>query len=353
MKTLKCISAVFTALLMMGLCRAATIGSDTSPTRFNTQQVAGNGDRVAAFAWLAGGLRLLSSSVTATFDAVFPVLGDINLNNGTLYLSQDLYLTDASVMSGFGNIDGNAHIIDIGPSINLVPTGTASTVARCSNVGIFFDGDITLNNCVLEFGGNSSLVGRGNCLVLNPNSRINVRSDSSLLLKDIILVNVNGTGKLSGVDTTSTFSFDDTTVIMDGNFTFTQGKFDVLTNLTLTGDGKIFSYRTTQTSNILNTAQLTVDQGVTFSYAPTNASKTLLMLQGSQAVLALAGGNLDASASGIQLTKGLVNVSGNIALSGGTTGATLGDGTSANNLTLDLSPAAVLNLSGNVVFNNV
>lgn len=175
-----CFLLVFMVMGYIAGILAVTIGSDTTPTRFNTQQVLGNGDRVAGFAWLAAGFSLLNSTVTATFDSFFQVVGNIDLNNGTLVLNQDLIVGDQSTVRSLGNIDGQGHIIEFGPSVSQLATSTASNVVRFTNLGIFIDGDVSLGNSVIEFSGNSMLAGRGNCLTFAPSSAITVKSNSSL-----------------------------------------------------------------------------------------------------------------------------------------------------------------------------
>lgn len=117
---------------------AVDIGSDTSPTRFNGQQMLNNGDRIAGFAWLAGGFAFNGRTVTGIFDSVFPVLGPVNLNYGTLNLNQDLHLNDVTEINNWGNITGNFHILDLPAMYNCFPLDPTSidacTVSFQSNL---------------------------------------------------------------------------------------------------------------------------------------------------------------------------------------------------------------------------
>ncbi len=69
--------------MLASLCFAADIGSDTAVTRFNTQQLVADGDRIAGFAALAGGFLMEGITVVATYDSFFPVAGVLDFNFGT------------------------------------------------------------------------------------------------------------------------------------------------------------------------------------------------------------------------------------------------------------------------------
>jgi 6-phosphogluconolactonase (cycloisomerase 2 family) len=107
----------------IGRIEAATIGSDTAPSRFNTQQTLKTGDRVAGFAALAGGLKLFDYNTAATFDSFFAVSGRLALNGGSLVLTRDLILNDVASIDSLGNIIGNDHIFLLPPNISNLVTG--------------------------------------------------------------------------------------------------------------------------------------------------------------------------------------------------------------------------------------
>ena len=77
-------------LLSLNIVIAVDIGSDTAVTRFSTQQVLDDGDRIAGFAALEAGFSLASMSTAVTFDSFFPVSGAVALSGGTLSLNLDL-----------------------------------------------------------------------------------------------------------------------------------------------------------------------------------------------------------------------------------------------------------------------
>ncbi len=97
------------------------IGSDTVVTRFNTQQVLNNGDRIAGFASISAGFLLNGAAVTGTFDCFFPVAGNVSLAGGLLILNQDLLLNDVSYIKSIGHIQGNGHTLSLSSSSTLIP----------------------------------------------------------------------------------------------------------------------------------------------------------------------------------------------------------------------------------------
>src|SRR5579872_112409 len=109
-------------LIIAGPLYGATIGSDTSVTRFNNQVFVNNGDRIAAFAALNAGFQLATSSVSAQFSSFFPVSGAVELNGGLLVLSNDLILQNVSTLFPTGTISGNGHQLELAAGISTIPS---------------------------------------------------------------------------------------------------------------------------------------------------------------------------------------------------------------------------------------
>lgn len=113
-------SRVLFLLFLSQFSIAVDIGSDTAVTRFNTQQVLANGDRIAGFAGLNAGFALSHSGVTGIFDSFFEVSGNINLNFGTVELNQNLMLSNNAYILNAGNITGAGHSVIFSPSIDSI-----------------------------------------------------------------------------------------------------------------------------------------------------------------------------------------------------------------------------------------
>src|SRR5579872_2950128 len=116
-------------LMLHGISINCTdIGSDTAVTLFNNQVGLVNADRIAGFAAINGGFFLdTTSSTTVLFDSFFPVVGNIQLNGGTLNLNQDLVFQDVTNLISFGTINANLHQLEFASGMNIVPSGNAQT----------------------------------------------------------------------------------------------------------------------------------------------------------------------------------------------------------------------------------
>lgn len=102
---------------------SATIGSDSAVSRISSKVTLNNGDRIAAFAGVEGGIELFSNTVVAIFDSVFPLSGDIDLNSGSLHLKQDLILDNPAAITWVGNIIGNGHALELAPTMTCIISG--------------------------------------------------------------------------------------------------------------------------------------------------------------------------------------------------------------------------------------
>lgn len=238
--------------------------------------------------------------------------------------------------------------------------GASTMLPSCfvlSNLNMYINTDVTLEDVCLTFSGNCALYGSGNRLILSSDATINIASNSRLLLSNIVIQGVNDS-KLQPLDNTVTLSLEDMVLALDGNFSFTQGSFDIVGDVSIQGANKIFSYRTTQSSTIQAGSSLILDAGLTFSYAPTNNANSLLQCIDKSSQLKLNGATLFATAVGLNLTKGTLFIDGLSALSsdGANTSQAIsfGDGiNSSNNMNIEFLPAGVLSCSGFIVDNNI
>lgn len=338
---------------------AVTIGSDTAVNRFNTQQLLATGDRVASFAALYGGLALTSFSVTATWDSVFSLAGRLNLNSGTLLLGTDLILSNNSDFFQVGSIAGQNHWCELAATNSFIHTSTA-TSRNCiiSNLALFLNADTYLRNCNITFSGNCMINGQGWSLNFLPTATIGLATNSTLMFKNII-INGMRPSRLFGATNTSTFIFDDAVINLDSNYSFSSGRFEVYDDLLITGSGFGIRYSSTGAILVGQSSRLILDQGVTFSYVPADASRNLLLFNDNSSELFLRGGIFYTGSGGINLQKGKLTVEKESYLlnTGASTasGITLGDGVaSINNMFFNLLPAAsVILLQGFLVYKNV
>lgn len=89
------------------------IGSDTAVTReARADFVGSSGNTLYGFSSFVKGFTLQDATTTCTYDNFFPVAGDINLHNGTLFLSQDFTLANPYRLITPGSIWGYDHEIE-------------------------------------------------------------------------------------------------------------------------------------------------------------------------------------------------------------------------------------------------
>jgi hypothetical protein len=227
-----------------------------------------------------------------------------------------------------------------------------------SDVQLYLNGDVTFRDTSIVFSGQSSIHGRGNTITLSPTFSLLVDEDGSLLLQDLIIKGVSES-KIRGLDERSTFSLLNTEFELDGDYTFTEGKFDILGDFTISGTHTL-NYTAEQQSIIRGGAfsseecspiycgSLIVDEGATFSYVPANNLATLLSMESEISKIVLNGGNLHAST--LELTNGTFQAFGRSTINAES--LTFGDGTQENNLCIDIK-GAQLEVSGNLINNNV
>ncbi|MCB9493379.1 MAG: hypothetical protein H6679_03830 [Epsilonproteobacteria bacterium] len=107
---------VFVTIFLQTL-DAASIIAKTSISYNTTPIVFANGDSVAGFVYFQDGFSVPSTG-TMTLGTAGEVNGKIDLNNGTIVLTDDLYLGSSAEITGTGFIVGNGHTIHLsGPLI--------------------------------------------------------------------------------------------------------------------------------------------------------------------------------------------------------------------------------------------
>lgn len=229
---------------------------------------------------------------------------------------------------------------------------------RCftfSDLEVFLNCNLCVQDGCITFTGNSLINGQGNCLTLKSTTTIIVGENSTLLLKNMTIKGLEE-NRIHGTDATSTFSFKNVELVLDDDFSFTVSKFAVLSDLTILGDGKTFNYQTDQVSTVSTCGRLILENGVTFNYNPSSGLSNLLQFEDSTSHFLLNSATLEAT-DALSLQKGQVFVDGKSTICAqGTPGEVVfGDGASvANNMCLRMLPAANLIIAkGTLVHNNV
>lgn len=274
-------------------------------------------------------------------------VNDGNSVNGVAWSRSDNYLA-----TGDAAATGNLDVYQSGiVSINNV---------FFNDVNIYMASDVTFQSASITFSGQCMINGGGNTMTLAPTFSLILNNGGSLLFQDITLDNVDDL-KLRCLSNVCTFSFDNVTLVLDNNITFSQGQIDILGPLTITGSNNAFIYTGIQPINIRGgffgssssapfyQGSLIIDSNTTFSYAPANNSATLITMQSELSKIMLNSGTLIATS--LQLTNGLLQIDGSSTIQT-VNGFTIGNGIAANDLSIEILPAANLNILGNVIYSN-
>ncbi len=317
-------------------------------------EVSGTGNRLEGNFLLNNDIELQDANSELYCDVRSRINGDIKLNGGILNLDGDLFLADSKRIVGPGRVAVNGHKLTFGsvPLTWFEPLffDSASDVELSANVHL---------ESVWSFSGTNILNLNSNILYMD--SRVGgiiVQRGSSLLLKTGILRKV-ANEKLFCMDNISTITFQDVRLILDSDYTFSLGHFDVLNELKITGTHK-FVYQSTRQSSISVYSELILDRKITFSYDPIGGNnKELISFEDETSILYLDNATLHTTTTGLKLTKGTMIVDGVCNLSSEIynnkgEGITFGDDRGVSDFHCEILGGSVLNVSnGDFIYRNV
>lgn len=267
------------------------------------------------------------------------------------------YAATNSVQTRYSPVNNYvSQAISAGSSILNVYLQAAKT-GTFNNLNIILNNNLSLQNCLLNFSGDCSLIGNGFTVDMDRTATIAVANNSVLRLKDITLSGLQE-GSIRMVGAASNLILEDAALVLDGNYTFTQGSCTFTNQNSIAGQNKQFIYTSTLQSVIQSQSSLYLDTDLTFSYDPRSSSNALLQFVDNSSELILHGATLAASYTGLLLTKGTLVAERHAYIQSGARvaaeGIQFGSGISANNMQIKVAPAAVLEVtSGYVVNNNV
>jgi len=183
-----------------------------------------------------------------------------------------------------------------------------------SDVDIVFNDDFSVDRSCILYQDNCLLDSHNHYFDFGPSATFIIDNYASLMIGNQVMTGLSGT-KIQCRDMTSTLTLVDTTLILDGDFTFTQGRIDIIGKVKLeTTNNAKFIYMSEQPLTIQSNAKLVLDEDVTFSYAPLSGAPDLLRFADSTAVLEFKGGDLHTTGT-LHLTKGTIRISTNAHLS--------------------------------------
>lgn len=328
-----------------------TVGSNTAVSVAGFTAFPTGPNLMLGFAAFANGISLASGTALVTYNDFFPLGGPITFNTGTLSLVRNLTLSSNATINNGGTILLNGFALDLPVSSSPITIPALTTI---SNGEVTLNSDITLAGRLL-LTGNVLIEGSGYTIDCTNGALACGTGAASVQLKNVTLRNASG-NRMYCLDNTGTFSLQDVKWILDANYTFTQGGFDIFNIVSISGS-RVFTYRSTRNLTIRSNATLFFDAGMTFSYEST--ANSLLTFQDRSAILKLYETTLYSSNNGLNLITGSLIVDGQCpvlsdAVSAGQ-GINIGDGVSvANNLLVQVLAESGFNVQrGYLVYRNV
>lgn len=225
---------------------------------------------------------------------------------------------------------------------------TANFNVQWENLIVWLNQNLSLEESAITFVGKSTIDGKGHTLTLSDLSQLLVDANSTLLLENIRIKGIRE-DSIRCLDNTATILLKNVEWVLDTDFTFDLGRFEVVTNFQVSGANLQFNYRTPMTSIIGTDASLILDSGLTFNYEPITPSRDLLELADETSQLILNGATIHSTQTGLRLTKGILVVDQKSFIASDATlkaeGVMFGDGiNTVNNLEVIVSPAATLEI---------
>lgn len=341
--------------------RATVFGSDSTVQAaqvFFTFPQGQSNNRLATYGLASNGFALANASTSAIFDSIFPVEGPINLNGGTLVLNRDLICRNITTLQGMGVITGQNQVLELSYNTNALPSNTS----KFQDTTLVLNNDVSISSAI-TFMGTCTVEGNGHQIVMGANSGLKVGNNSSLVLRNVTINGVSGTN-VQCLNDGGLLVLDNATWIQKTNSSFVLGTLQFKNDVLFTGT-TTFAYQSLKTSLINAQSSLILDDGFTFSYDPTRlASKTLLQFVDATSSLILHGATLATTVTGLNLTRGSLEVYGDSVFAPQTraiglniidNGITLGDGlSSANDCATTIHAGARLQVAiGSLNYRNV
>lgn len=316
--------------------------------------VAGTGNIMSGLGGVSQPIILSDRYTQLTIALDSMIQAPIIIQDSTLLLGKSLTLGDNQLIKGRGIVNVQGNTLEIG-GLSLVSTSTLDFVAQKGALKLR---DNLLLTSRWTFSGECTLQGNGNSLILGPRGQIALAPRSTLILKNIKVDGLQE-GKLYCLDNSSVFVFDGTICSLDSSLSFTLGAFKIINQSSIDGENAAFAYESCMTSSIADRSRLTINSDVMFSYAPSCDKRKLIVLEGRNSRLSLRNAELHSTSTGLQLTKGCVEIHGQCRVSSDALypaeGILLGNGLSENDdIQLDIYPESIMEItSGYLVNKNV
>ncbi|MFC1854666.1 hypothetical protein ACFLY6_02265, partial [Candidatus Dependentiae bacterium] len=273
------------------------------------------GNYVSGAARFSNPLTLRGVGTDLSVELYGTLNNNIVLNNGWVYLRNDLVFADDYSMTG----SGICYLQDRTVTFGADDLSFLYTLSWVGDGAVEINSDITMTGTWV-FIGESTLRGNGNRIILDPDGALIVWHNSTAKFENVIIEGLAqsaqsaGTYNLRCLDSDSKIILRDTKLILDQDYSFTKGTIDVERSANFLGDGKTFNYTSDLDFTIKNDSKLTFDPGFKFSYTSLAGTNDHFVMQDATSELFLDGCTLHATDVGLRLETGKVTVKDKVAL---------------------------------------
>ncbi|MBY0353096.1 hypothetical protein K2W90_01910 [Candidatus Babeliales bacterium] len=297
---------------------------------------------ICALNYYKAGLSVTAGK-TLTFNDPLPISGKINLNNtGVLSFGSDVYFGADVYFTNGGLLKGNGY--------TLILTGSLT---------------IPVNKTV-RIDTNTIIDAQGNNIILDTGSKFVVSAGVTFTLKNVNLKNLSSVQiDLEGAGTAA-LALANSTIFLDQNFNFADGKLFIHEDVNLCGTNK-FIYESMYPMYIASNSALICNPASIFRYIPgggaSHTDRTLMRFADTTSFFYLDNATLEAPVNGLQVVRGTMAFDNKCTiknfLADGTTpnisrteAVTFGDNTTNNDATLYVFSGARVEVSGYLDYNN-
>lgn len=314
----------------------------------------GDGNKIIGFKQMNGGFLFQDADTSCSFNAVFPVSGEIDVKGGDLYLQQDMIFANSSASlkntaDTAALVFGGDHILEFAQEMEeLLHSFTFD------NAHIFLNSDLTIKS-PLYFKGECTINGRGNRVFVQDNGSINLDSTADLLLA-VGGIRLDKSDIFNFNSDISKARFQDFDIELTSDIWFQDGHFEFWGDVTMSGP-YTFTYDSTKTSTITDHATLRLKHDATLKIGKkAGQTKQPLAFETGRSRFILDNSGLNVTDDGLLLTKGSIKVHGcsvlTVASDDIAKGLILGSGAASNDVLLKIKNGSELEVvSGALVLN--
>lgn len=322
-------------------------------------RVASTGNKIHGNGNVSGLITLVNENAELIWALNGLMSNNIILNNGRISLQGDLNLSGDSILTGSGIIDLDVHHVHYGTA-DMILTNSLHYDSVSGGIDIHAQVELT-GTWTLQ--GTTTITGHGNSLIFSSEGSLVVAPNSLVRFKDITLQGIIA-DSIVCQDDSSQIIFDDTTMILDGDYTFSVGSLLCEHMVNIRGD-HAFIYDSNQSSTIDEHSVLRINDYVTFElgrkyllddYYEEYVVEPLIFIDNT-AVLNLNNCDLSITSSGVTFAAGKIICEKDIGITIASTstmnGLDLGDGTSGGDMVFELHPGCTVDFkNGHATLNS-